>query len=66
MNNYFYSVDVRNVSDTLGKPASQSEIHEYVIKELNFLKGQFNDDFLETANIIVVPVYGETTFDMLF
>ncbi len=69
MTNYLYSVDVRQVKSKLkgnemGLP-TQEELHEYVIKELNFFKGQLNEETLESMHVIAIPYYGETNFSFI-
>jgi hypothetical protein len=70
MTHYLYSVDVRNVrtqlKDRTTTDPTQEELHMYVTRELNFLKGQMTEDMLEISHIMAVPFYGESVLDILF
>lgn len=75
MTNILYSVDVRELSKRLTdknqEPSrdifqDQDLIHDYVLRELNFLKGQMTEDEADEYHIMVVPVLSETSLDLLF
>lgn len=64
MTNYLYQVDVRNFEPNGSRP-TQKEIHEYVVAELNFFKGQWREDILDISHIIAIPHYGESKIDVI-